>query len=49
MASGKQGSHAKAPVATAIVGKKNGGGVVGGGMVVQGKPGKTYGANKKTF
>ena len=46
MAFGKQGSHAKAPVSGAIMGKKNGGGVVGVGHVVQGKAPKTVGANK---
>jgi hypothetical protein len=46
MAFGKQGSHAKAPVSGAIMGKKNGGGVVGGGMVAQSKTPKTVGANK---
>lgn len=33
---GKQGKAAKAPTSTAIVGKKNGGAVKGGGNVKQG-------------
>lgn len=46
MAFGKQGSHAKAPVSGAIMGKKNSGGVVGGGGVAISKAPKTVGANK---
>jgi len=33
---GKQGKAGKAPTSTAIMGKKNKGGVIGGGMVKQG-------------
>lgn len=33
---GKQGKAAKAPTSSAMPGKKNSGGVVGGGMVKQG-------------
>jgi len=45
---GKQGKSAKAPTSTAIMGKKNGGKVVGGGMVKQGTLSKgTKGNNNK--
>ena len=45
---GKQGKSAKAPTATAMMGKKPGGKVVGGGMVKQGKIVKgTKGNNNK--
>ena len=45
---GKQGKSAKAPTATAMVGKKNSGGVKGGGMIKQGvTPKGTKGNNNK--
>jgi hypothetical protein len=45
---GKQGKSAKAPVGTAIMGKKPAGKIVGGGMVKQGvTPKGTKGNNNK--
>ena len=45
---GKQGKSAKAPTSTAMVGKKNSGGVKGGGMIKQGvTPKGTKGNNNK--
>lgn len=44
---GKQGKPGKAPVSSAIVGKKPGGGVVGGGQVQQGTHVKGVGAGGK--
>jgi cytochrome c-type biogenesis protein CcmE len=45
---GKQGKAAKAPTSTAMSAKKNGGKVVGGGMVKQGTLSKgTKGNNNK--
>lgn len=44
MAMGKQGQPGKAHVAQPIIGKKNGGKVVGGGNVASGKHTKGVGA-----
>lgn len=43
---GKQGKSAKAPVGTAIMGKKPAGKIVGGGMVKQGVTSKGTKGNK---
>lgn len=43
---GKQGKAAKAPTSTAMPAKKNGGKVVGGGMVKQGVTPKGIKGNK---
>lgn len=47
MGMGKQGGMVKAPVATNVEGKKNGGKVVGGGMVKYGMTPKPVGGNSK--
>ncbi len=43
---GKQGKPGKAPTSSAMVGKKNGGAVKGGGMVKQGVTPKGIKGNK---
>lgn len=47
MGMGKQGKPGKAPVSQAIMGKKPGGGVVGGGQVHKGMTPKGVGAGGK--
>jgi hypothetical protein len=47
MGMGKQGGIVKAPTASPMMGKKNGGKVVGGGMVKTGMTPKPVGGNSK--
>jgi hypothetical protein len=47
MAYGKQGGKAPAPVAKPIMGKKNGGKVVGGGGVAKPMANKTFKGNAR--
>lgn len=47
MAIGKQGGKGTAPVAKPIVGSKNGGKVVGGGMVAKPAANKTFKGNAR--
>lgn len=48
MGMGKQGSKGSAPVGKPIMGKKNGGKVVGGGMVAKPMGNKGIAGNKRT-